>query len=63
MTAVTLVAATESLLAELVAAGIPAVVFGPGGGGIHATTEWVDRASLRTFVAVLASFVTTWCAR
>ncbi len=32
-----------ALLAE---AGIPAVVFGPVGGGLHGAVEWVDLASV-----------------
>ena len=28
------------------AAGIPAVVFGPGGEGAHAVEEWVDLGSV-----------------
>jgi acetylornithine deacetylase len=28
------------------AAGIPTVVFGPGGEGAHAVEEWVDLASV-----------------
>ena len=48
-----------ALLAE---AGIPSVVFGPGGGGIHETQEWLDLASLRTFVTVLDEAVRAFCA-
>ena len=47
-----------ALLAE---AGIPSVVFGPGGGGIHETQEWLDLASLTTFVRVLADAVAAFC--
>lgn len=34
-------------------AGIPAVIFGPRGGGIHAIDEWVDLPSLETLARVL----------
>jgi acetylornithine deacetylase len=43
-----------------VQAGIPAVLYGPAGGGAHAAVEWVDLASLDrcrdVFVAVAAEF-------
>ena len=39
--------------ALLSAAGIPSVVFGPGGGGIHETHEWLDLASFAEFTRVL----------
>ena len=32
-------------------AGIPSVVFGPGGGGIHETSEWLDLGSFEQFAA------------
>jgi len=32
--------------ARFAAAGIPTVVFGPGGEGAHAQVEWVDLADL-----------------
>ncbi|MEO6126523.1 MAG: ArgE/DapE family deacylase [Ilumatobacteraceae bacterium] len=47
-----------ALLAE---AGIPSVVFGPGGGGIHETEEWLDLASMRTFIRVLDEAVFDFC--
>ncbi|PKW27143.1 M20 family metallopeptidase [Phycicoccus duodecadis] len=34
-------------------AGIPTVVCGPGGGGLHAVDEWLDLAQLRRFVRAL----------
>jgi acetylornithine deacetylase len=47
--------------ALLSAAGIPSVVFGPGGHGIHSISEWIDRASLLTFASVLSETVQNWC--
>ncbi|MBX3195381.1 MAG: M20/M25/M40 family metallo-hydrolase [Schumannella sp.] len=35
------------------AAGIPAVVCGPAGGGLHAVDEWVDLGQLRRFPVVV----------
>ena len=34
-------------------AGIPAVVCGPAGGGLHAADEWVDLAQLALFPGVV----------
>jgi acetylornithine deacetylase len=42
-------------------AGVPSVVFGPGGGGIHSISEWIDRASLHTFINVLHDLTVNWC--
>ncbi|WP_285036245.1 M20/M25/M40 family metallo-hydrolase [Plantibacter sp. ME-Dv--P-095] len=40
------------------AAGIPTVVCGPAGGGLHAAEEWVDREQLRRFPeAVIAATI------
>lgn len=47
-------------------AGIPAVEFGPTGGGHHGPDEWVSIASMRRYREALASFVRTlpeWLAR
>jgi len=47
-------------------AGIPAVEFGPTGGGHHGPEEWVSIASMRRYREALASFVRTlpeWLAR
>jgi succinyl-diaminopimelate desuccinylase len=47
-------------------AGIPAVEFGPVGGGHHGPDEWVSVASLRSYREALAGFVRTlpeWLAR
>jgi acetylornithine deacetylase len=42
-------------------AGIPTVVVGPGGGGMHAADEWVDLASVATLVDVLEDVARAWC--
>jgi acetylornithine deacetylase len=38
-------------------AGIPAVVCGPAGGGLHAADEWVDLAQLMRFPVAVADAV------
>lgn len=38
-------------------AGVPAVVCGPAGGGLHAVDEWVDLGQLRRFPAAVADAV------
>jgi acetylornithine deacetylase len=43
--------------AVLAAAGIPAVLFGPGGAGLHSTTEYVNVADLYTCRDVLVRTV------
>jgi acetylornithine deacetylase len=48
--------------AFLAGAGIPTVVFGPHGGGAHATEEWVDLASVERCRAVLTATLTSFCA-
>ncbi len=40
-------------------AGIPAVEFGPTGGGHHGPGEWVSIASLAAYRKALGEFVTT----
>ena len=47
--------------AFLGAAGIPTVVFGPGGGGAHATEEWADLESVRRCANVLLAVATGFC--
>jgi acetylornithine deacetylase len=44
------------------AAGIPTVVFGPGGDGAHAETEWVDLEDVERTVAILLATVAEFCA-
>lgn len=45
-------------------AGIPALVCGPAGGGLHAADEWVDLAEVRSYadalVAALVAFADGW---
>jgi acetylornithine deacetylase len=48
--------------AILAAAGIPTVVFGPGGEGAHAVEEWVDLAEVEQCARVLAAVAAEWCA-
>jgi acetylornithine deacetylase len=48
--------------ALLAAAGIPTVVVGPTGGGMHAAEEWVDLGSAETLVDVLVDLARDWCA-
>lgn len=47
--------------ALLAATGVPTVLYGPVGGGLHRSDEWVDLASVDTFRAVLARLVTHVC--
>jgi acetylornithine deacetylase len=49
----------ESALWE--AAGIPAVVCGPGGGGLHAADEWGDLAQVRAYAGALADALVAFC--
>jgi acetylornithine deacetylase len=48
--------------AVLSAAGIPTVVFGPTGAGAHATTEWVDIASVGACADVIEAVAREFCA-
>jgi acetylornithine deacetylase len=43
--------------AVLAGAGIPTVVFGPRGGGLHGTSEYVELASVETCETVLTDLV------
>jgi acetylornithine deacetylase len=43
------------------AAGIPAVIFGPPGGGIHAADEWVDLDGLERFEQTLLRVTRSFC--
>ncbi len=47
--------------ALLAAAGVPAVVFGPGGAGAHAQVEYVDLPSTVTCARVLAGAIGEFC--
>lgn len=48
--------------ALLAAAGIPTVVFGPVGAGLHTEVEWVDVASLERCVEIYSAVATEFCA-
>lgn len=39
---------------------IPAVYYGPAGGGMHAPDEWVGLASVRRVARVLAGTIAGW---
>ncbi len=43
------------------AAGIPTVIFGPGGEGAHAAVEWVDLDQLDRCVAALDEVIVSFC--
>ncbi|MEO6060398.1 MAG: M20/M25/M40 family metallo-hydrolase [Thermoflexales bacterium] len=43
------------------AAGIPAAIFGPAGGGIHSVDEWVDLDSLARFETILLNVTRRFC--
>lgn len=47
--------------ATLAGAGIPTVLFGPRGGGAHASDEWVDLPSVATTRDVLVAVATEFC--
>ncbi len=47
--------------APIQAAGIPTVIFGPAGGGIHANDEWVDLDSLARFETILLNVTRSFC--
>ena len=44
------------------AAGIPALVCGPAGGGLHAADEWVDLDQVRRYAVALTDAVAGWAA-
>jgi acetylornithine deacetylase len=44
-------------------AGIPSVLFGPGGAGLHSTEEYVHVADVITCRDVLADLAGAWLAR
>jgi acetylornithine deacetylase len=48
--------------AVLGGAGIPSVLFGPTGAGLHSVEEWVDLTSVRQCRDALAGLIRTWCA-
>jgi acetylornithine deacetylase len=47
--------------AVLGGAGIPAILFGPTGAGLHSIEEWVDTASVLTCRDALVELVRNWC--
>jgi len=49
----------ESALWE--AAGVPTVVCGPAGGGLHATDEWVDLGQVRAYAGALVPALRSFC--
>jgi acetylornithine deacetylase len=48
--------------AILARAGIPTVIFGPGGAGAHEPLEWVDLASVERCAEVLTAVAAEFCA-
>ena len=44
------------------AAGVPTVVWGPAGGGLHADDEWLDLRQLRDHAVALSRLVAAFCA-
>ena len=47
--------------ALLASAGIPTVVFGPSGEGLHSEVEWVDVGSLEHCVEIYAGVAAELC--
>jgi acetylornithine deacetylase len=47
--------------AILGAAGVPTVVFGPGGAGAHAVEEWVDLDDVERCARTLVAVAAEWC--
>jgi acetylornithine deacetylase len=47
--------------ALLAAAGIPTVIFGPGGGGAHAVVEWVDLQQVAECVEIYTATAQAFC--
>jgi acetylornithine deacetylase len=43
------------------AAGVPTVVCGPGGGGLHAADEWVDLGQVRAYADALVPALSSFC--
>ena len=46
--------------AVLAASGIPSVLFGPGGAGLHSREEYVNMADVLTCRDVLAALAAAW---
>jgi acetylornithine deacetylase/succinyl-diaminopimelate desuccinylase-like protein len=47
--------------ALLGAVGVPSIVYGPAGEGLHAKEEWVEVESLRQFEKVFTQLVQDFC--
>jgi len=47
--------------ALLSAAGIPTVIFGPGGEGAHAVVEWSDIAQVEQCAEILSMVADKFC--
>ena len=47
--------------ALLAAAGIPTVVFGPGGAGAHAVVEWADLDQVERCAEILLKVIEEFC--
>ena len=47
--------------AVLSEAGIPAILYGPSGAGLHSIEEWVDVQSVLTCRDALVSLARDWC--
>ncbi len=43
------------------AAGVPALVYGPAGGGMHAIDEWLDLDQLRHFTVAMTQVIRGFC--
>jgi acetylornithine deacetylase len=43
------------------AAGVPALVYGPAGGGMHAVDEWLDLDQLRHFTVAMTTVIRGFC--
>jgi acetylornithine deacetylase/succinyl-diaminopimelate desuccinylase-like protein len=55
---------TETFWADcalISAAGMPVVMFGPAGHGLHSKEEWVDVKSMETVMSALNSTIQTFC--
>lgn len=47
--------------AVLGGAGIPAILYGPTGAGLHSIEEWVDVQSVLTCRDALVTLARNWC--
>ena len=47
--------------AVLADAGIPSILYGPTGGGLHSVEEWVDAKSVTTCRDALVALARDWC--